>query len=160
MITLSSVRLGPITLSPIKRRVLYVTVFEIFAILLSTLILIALSGSDTKQSLLLAIIISSAAVIWNFIYNTFFEYWERRNQIKTRTFKVRSIHAVGFEGGLTLVCLPLYMLWYGVGIWTAFTMELSLLIFFLIYTFVFTLVFDKMFTLPYQELTNNPSSSR
>ncbi|OLF38558.1 hypothetical protein BTV98_06155 [Psychrobacter sp. Cmf 22.2] len=138
------------TLGPIKRRVLYVTLFEIFAVMLTTFILVVLSGSDTKQSLILAVIIAITAVVWNFIYNTLFEYWERRNKIKVRTFKIRSVHAILFEGGLTLVCLPLYMFWYGVGIWTALTMEISLTLSFLVYTFVFTLLFDKIFTLPYR----------
>src|SRR5690554_6359439 len=63
-----------------------------------------------------------------------------------RTFKIRSIHALGFEAGLFMVCLPLYMLWYGVGVWTALTMEVAILFFFLVYTFVFTLLFDQIFT--------------
>lgn len=139
-----------ITLSPIKRRVLYVTLFEIFAVMLTTFILVVLSGGDTQQSLILAIIIASTAVVWNFIYNTLFEYWEKRKQIKNRTFIIRSIHAIGFEGGLTLVCMPLYMIWYGVGIWMALTMEISLTLAFLVYTFLFTLGFDNIFTLPQQ----------
>lgn len=139
-----------ITLSPIKRRVLYVTLFEIFAVMLTTFILVVLSGGDTQQSLILAIIIASTAVVWNFIYNTLFEYWEKRKQIKNRTFIIRSIHAMGFEGGLTLVCMPLYMIWYGVGIWMALTMEISLTLAFLVYTFLFTLGFDNIFTLPQQ----------
>ncbi|MEK6199185.1 MULTISPECIES: PACE efflux transporter [unclassified Psychrobacter] len=147
-----------ITLGPIKRRVLYVTLFEIFAVMLTTFILVVLSGSDTKQSLILAVIIAITAVVWNFIYNTLFEYWERRNQIKARTFKIRSVHAIFFEGGLTLVCLPLYMFWYGVGIWTALTMEISLTMSFLVYTFVFTLLFDKVFTLPYQAIAAEKSA--
>ncbi len=142
-----------ITLSPIKRRVLYVTLFEIFAVMLTTFILVVLSGGDTQQSLILAIIIASTAVIWNFIYNTLFEYWEKRKQIKKRTFIIRSIHAIGFEGGLTLVCMPLYMLWYGVSIWMALTMEISLTLAFLVYTFLFTLGFDTVFTLPHQTST-------
>ncbi len=141
-----------ITLSPIKRRLVYVTVFEILGIVFATLVLMALSGGDAQQSLPVAIIVSSAAVVWNFIYNTLFESWEARSQIQARTLKIRSIHAVGFEGGLFLFCLPVYMLWYGVGIWQALVMEAALLLFFLVYTFVFTLLFDQVFTLPHQQL--------
>nr|WP_317199369.1 PACE efflux transporter [uncultured Psychrobacter sp.] len=148
-----SLELVLITLSPIKRRVLYVTLFEIFAVMLTTFILVVLSGSDTQQSLILAIIIASTAVVWNYIYNTLFEYWERRKHIQKRTFLIRSIHAVGFEGGLTVVCLPLYMIWYGVGIWMALTMEISLTLAFLVYTFLFTLAFDTIFALPHQTST-------
>lgn len=136
-----------ISLSPIKRRLVYVTVFEVLGIVFATLVLMALSGGDAQQSLPVAIIVSSAAVLWNFIYNTLFESWEARSQIKVRTLKIRVVHATGFEGGLFLFCLPVYMLWYGVGIWQALVMEAALLLFFLVYTFVFTLMFDKVFTL-------------
>ena len=138
-----------ITLSPIKRRLVYVTIFEIIAIISSTLVLMLLSNSSAAESLPIAIMVSLAAVIWNFIYNTAFENWERRQQVTQRTLLVRSTHAIGFEGGLVLICLPLYMIWYDVGFIKAFMMEAVLLLFFLIYTFFFTLGFDKVFTLPH-----------
>lgn len=144
-----------ITVSPIKRRLIYVTLFEATAIILSTLVLMVLSGGGAEDSLPVAVIISTAAVVWNYIYNTAFEAWEIRKQVKVRTLIIRVVHATGFEGGLVLVCLPLYMLWYGVGIWTAMSMEAALLLFFLIYTFIFTLLFDQIFTLYHQNKTIN-----
>ena len=138
-----------ITLSPLKRRLVYVTVFEIIAIISSTLVLMWLSHSDVSESLPVAVMMSLAAVIWNFIYNTAFEAWERRRRVKHRTVWIRSVHAFGFEGGLVIICLPLYMIWYDVGLVKAFMMEIALLLFFLVYTFTFTLIFDKIFTLPH-----------
>ena len=146
-----------ITLSPLKRRIVYVTVFEIIAIISSTLVLMLLSNSSAAESLPIAIMVSLAAVIWNFIYNTAFENWERRQQVTQRTLLVRSAHAIGFEGGLVLICLPVYMIWYDVGFIKAFMMEAVLLLFFLIYTFFFTLGFDKVFTLPHQYKTASAS---
>ena len=142
-----------ITLSPLKRRIVYVTIFEIIAVISSTLVLMKLSGGDAAESLPVAVMVSVAAVIWNFIYNTAFEAWERRRQVTKRTLLIRSAHAIGFEGGLVLICLPLYMIWYDVGFIKAFMMEAALLLFFLIYTFVFTLGFDKVFTLPHHNQT-------
>lgn len=139
-----------ITLSPIKRRLVYVTIFELLGILFSTMVLMALSGGDAEESLPVAIIVSSIAVIWNYIYNTGFESWESRCNVLERTFKIRCIHAIGFEAGIFLLCLPLYMFWYGVGVWKAIAMESTLLLFFLVYTFVFTLLFDKVFTRQHQ----------
>ncbi|PNK61666.1 PACE efflux transporter [Psychrobacter sp. FDAARGOS_221] len=139
-----------IHLSPIKRRLVYVTVFEIIAIIMSTYILMWLSNSEAVESLPVAVMVSVTAVIWNFIFNTGFEAWERRRQNHERTFLIRSMHAIGFEGGLILICLPLYMIWYKVGLYQAFMMEAALLLFFLVYTFVFTLIFDKIFALPNQ----------
>lgn len=135
-----------ITLTPLKRRLLYVSIFELLAIVLSTVILMYLSDSQVKDSLPLAVIVSLAAVVWNFIFNTIFEYAEHYFEIKQRSFVVRSAHALGFEGGLVLICLPLYMYWYQVGLRQAFMMEIALLIFFLFYTFIFTLIFDQIFT--------------
>lgn len=146
------------TLTPIKRRIVYVTVFEILAILFSTFILMLLSGRDAVQSLPVAMMVSGAAVVWNFFYNSVFEAIEKRWQIHKRTLIIRAFHALGFEGGLILICLPLYMLWYDVGLWTAFTMEAALLAFFLVYTFVFTLVFDKIFPLSPQARASAKSS--
>lgn len=137
-----------ITLSPFKRRLVYVTVFEVLGIVFATLVLMALSGGAAEDSLPVAVMVSSAAVIWNFIYNTLFESWEARHQVRVRTFSIRCMHALGFEGGLFLFCLPIYMLWYNVGVWEAIIMEAALLLFFLVYTFVFTLLFDQVFTLP------------
>lgn len=142
-----------ITLSPFKRRLVYVTVFEILAVIFSTSILMVLSGSDAQGSLPVAVMVSVAAVIWNYVYNTLFEIWERRNQVMQRTVRIRCFHAIGFEAGLILLCLPIYMLWYSVGVWEAFVMESILLAFFLVYTFLFTLCFDKIFTLPQHAIT-------
>lgn len=139
-----------ITLSPFKRRIVYVIVFEIVAIISSTFVLMKLSNSDASDSLPVAMMVSLAAIIWNFVYNTAFEAWERRRRIVNRTLWIRSAHAFGFEGGLVLICLPLYMIWYDVGLVKAFMMEVALLLFFLVYTFTFTLIFDKIFTLPYE----------
>ena len=149
-----------ITLSPIKRRILYVTLFEIFAILFSTWILMALSQGDAEDSFPVAVMVSVAAVVWNYLYNTVFESWERHKHLTVRTLRTRMLHAIGFEGGLLVICLPLYMLWYGVGIWKAFTMEITLLLFFLVYTFVFTLIFDRFFTLPHLQTAHEEETTR
>lgn len=128
------------------RRIVYVAIFELLGILCSTLILMAINQGEAMESLPVAAMVSTAAVVWNFIYNTGFEAWEYRSKIAVRTLKIRIFHAIGFEGGLVAICLPLYMLWYGVGVWMALTMEITILLFFLVYTFLFTLAFDQIFT--------------
>jgi len=139
-----------IALSAIKRRLVYVALFETTAILFATLVLMWINSGSAQDSLPVAIMMSTAAVVWNYLFNMGFEAWEVRKQIKVRTLAVRSVHAMGFEGGLIIICLPMYMLWYDVGVWTAFTMEAVLLLFFLVYTFVFTLIFDQFFSFPHQ----------
>lgn len=130
--------------SPITRRIIYVILFEAFAIALATLLLNALSGSDAHSSLPVAAASSLAAVIWNFIYNTLFELWERSRNIQTRTIALRIMHTIGFEGGLVAILIPLFMWWYQVGPIEALKMEIALLVFFLFFTFVFTWAFDRL----------------
>lgn len=133
-----------ITLSPLARRVTYVVVFEIFAIALATLLLMALAGGDAHGSLPVAAVSSFAAVIWNFIYNTLFERWELSRSIQIRSLGLRAAHAVGFEAGLVVILIPLFMWWYQVGPLDALKMEVALLVFFLVFTFVFTWIFDRV----------------
>ncbi len=49
-----------ITLSPLKRRLVYVIIFEIIAIISSTLVLMKLSGGDAAESLPVAVMVSLA----------------------------------------------------------------------------------------------------
>lgn len=132
------------TLSPLARRIIYVALFETFAIALATLLLMVVSGSDAKGSLPVAVGSSVAAVIWNFIYNTLFERWEQRHKIQSRSIRLRVCHAVGFEGGLVVILIPLFMWWYRVGPIEALKMEITLLVFFLVFAFVFTWIFDRI----------------
>lgn len=131
-----------ITLRPLARRITYVILFEGLAITFATFLLATMSNGDAHKNLPVAIASSTAAVIWNFIYNTLFERWESRRGITKRSLSLRVIHTLGFEGGLVTVLIPFFMWWYSVGPVTALIMEAALLMFFLVYTFVFTWVFD------------------
>ncbi|MGU3575177.1 PACE efflux transporter [Brucellaceae bacterium C25G] len=135
-------------LSPVKRRILYVTVFELIAIATSTLLLMLLSGSDVQGSLPIATVISFIAVTWNYTYNLLFEKLEAMRQAEGRSLLTRIVHTFGFEFGLCVIIVPIYMAWYSVDFWKALQMEAALLLFFLIYTFVFTYIFDLIFSLP------------
>lgn len=129
------------------RRIIYVVIFEFFAIVFSTWLLAAMSEGDAAGSLPVAIVVSVVAVIWNFLYNTGFETLEQKLDWTKRTVPIRILHAVGFEGGLILAIVPIFMFWYQVGFVEAFLMEAALLVFFLVYTFVFTWAFDRVFPL-------------
>ena len=130
------------------RRIVYVLSFETLAIGLSTLLLGALGHGSPAENLPVATAVSVIALIWNFIFNTGFEAYERRKGLTSRSVGLRLAHSLGFEGGLVVFCVPLFMLWYGVGPIEAIKMEAAILIFFFVFTFVFTWVFDRIFSLP------------
>lgn len=135
-----------------QRRLIYVALFESLAIVLSTILLNMMSEGDGHSSLPVAVAVSVIAVVWNFIFNTGFEAAERRFGIAKRSLPLRAGHAIGFEGGLVLFTVPLFMVWYQVGFLDALMMEAAILIFFLVFTFFFTLAFDRIFPLTHQQM--------
>ncbi len=132
----------------IKRRVVYVALYEAIAIAAATVGLVAMSGQGVVHSGVLSAMASAIAVVWNLAFNATFEYWESRQKQKGRSVARRVAHAIGFEGGLAAILVPVFAWWLQVTLWQALLMDLGLLLFFLAYTFVFNWVFDRTFGLP------------
>lgn len=132
----------------IKRKVVYITLYEIIAITMSTTGLALLSGANMGHASVAAIAASAIAVVWNLVYNTLFERWEARQVKRGRSLLRRAVHAIGFEGGLVITLVPLFAWWLDISLWQAFVLDLGLIVFFLVYTFVFNLAFDRIFGLP------------
>ncbi|HSC68231.1 MAG TPA: PACE efflux transporter [Cellvibrio sp.] len=132
----------------IKRRVIYVGLYELLVILLSTLLLKWLTQASSGESLTLSILLSVIAILWNLVFNYGFEFWETKTRRQGRNLRTRSLHTLGFEIGLLILSVPLLMWWLDLGLIQAVVMDFTLLVFFLVYTFVFTWVFDAVFGLP------------
>lgn len=132
----------------IRRKVVYVTLFELIAIAISSTGLSAGSGASLEHAGVAAIASSVIAVVWNLVYNTLFERWEARQTVRGRSFKRRAAHAIGFEIGFIVTLVPLFAWWLDIGWWHALVLDLGLSAFFLVYTFAFNLAFDKVFGLP------------
>ena len=135
-------------LQGIKRRVVYVTLYEIIAMAAATLGLAMVSGQGMAHSGVVAVAASVIAVLWNLAFNWMFERWESRQVQRGRTVARRIAHALGFEGGLVLALVPLMAWWFDISLWQALVMDFGLIVFFLCYTFVFNWVFDQVFGLP------------
>ena len=138
----------PPSLSPILRRILYTVLFEAFGIVIAGLGLAVLSGAAVFDTGIVAALSSLVAMTWNLTFNTLFEFWETRQTTKGRSFARRAAHALGFELGLTVLLAPLLAWWLDVTLLQAFLYDLTLVVFFVIYTFLFNLAFDKVFGLP------------
>jgi len=132
----------------IWRRVVYIGLYEAVAIALAGWGLMVMSGKSPFDSGTLAIATSVVAVVWNLVFNTYFERWEARQGTTGRSVKRRVLHAVCFEIGLVAMLVPLIAWWFGVSLWQALVMDMALVIFFLVYTFVFNWAFDAVFGLP------------
>jgi len=130
------------------RKVVHATLFELAAVVIVGLGLSWMFDQDVTQTGGLAIATSLIAMAWNMAFNTAFEAWERRQADRRRTVRRRVAHAIGFEGGMVAMTLPLIAWWLGMGWWEALLTDLGLMAFFLAYAFAFNWGFDHLFGLP------------
>ena len=142
----------------VKRKLVYVTAYEIIGMAISALGLALLSGTAPSSTGPLAVIITTIAVSWNFIYNSLFELWESRQATRGRTLKRRIIHAVGFQLTLVVYLIPLIAWWMGITLWQALLLDMALIVIIPCYTFAFNWAFDKIFGLPTSALPAGASA--
>jgi uncharacterized membrane protein len=136
------------TLQGARRKVVHATLYELIAIAIVTLAMWLWSGKGMAESSGLALSCTVLALAWNMAFNTWFEHWEQQQASRERTVQRRIAHAIGFEGGLAILTVPVIAWWLDVGWWTALLADIGLLLFFLLYTFAFNWVFDHAFGLP------------
>lgn len=132
----------------VKRKLIYVSLYEVFGMSISTFGLALLSGTAASSTGPLAVIVTSIAVTWNFIYTALFERWESRQRCRTRTLKRRVAHAVGFQLTLIVFLIPLIAWWMSISLLQALLLDLALIVFIPCYTFAFNWLFDRIFGLP------------
>lgn len=142
----------------VKRKLVYVTAYELIGMTISTLGLALLSGHAPSSTGPLAVVITTLAVSWNFIYNYLFEWWESRQASRTRTLKRRILHAVGFQLTLVVYLIPLIAWWMGITLWQALLLDMALIVIIPCYTFLFNWAFDKLFGLPASALPAGESA--
>ena len=122
--------------------------YEFFAVLATFPVLAYLFEAPMQSTLLLSILMSSIALAWNYLFNTMFEFWERRQTVKGRSPWRRTMHGIGFEGGLVFILVPVMAWWLDTTLLKALVANVGLLVFFFAYAVVFTWGFDKVFGPP------------
>ena len=133
---------------PRTRRVLQALLYEVFAIAFVGPVLSFAFDKPQASTLGLAVVLSSIALTWNYVFNTIFERWESRQSVRGRSLARRVAHGTGFEGGLTIILIPVMSLWLDITPLAAFIANLGLLAFFFVYAIAFTWTFDRVFGLP------------
>lgn len=133
---------------PVLRRIGFVAGYETLSVLFTIVVLSGLLGHAGGESTFLAVLLSTVATGWNYIWNTIFEAIERRFGVKGRGAAARAVHAVGYEGGVLVFTIPLVAFILHVSLLEAMMIEGGLLVFFLAFTVIYTWVFDRVFGLP------------
>jgi uncharacterized membrane protein len=139
-------------MNPTTRRVLQAVLYEVGAIAFVGPVLGFAFGKPASSTFLLAVVLSTIALCWNYVFNALFERWESRQLVKGRSFARRLAHGTGFEGGLTILLVPVMAFWLETTFLTAFAANLGLLAFFFVYAIGYTWAFDKIFGLPQSAL--------
>ncbi|HEX2545892.1 MAG TPA: PACE efflux transporter, partial [Ramlibacter sp.] len=106
----------------------------------------------------LAVVLSTIALTWNYVFNWMFERWESRQTVRGRSFARRLAHGAGFEGGLVVILVPVMSAWLDISPAAAFVANLGLLVFFFVYAIAFTWAFDRVFGLPASAAAKGPET--
>ncbi len=147
------------SLTPVTRRVVQAVLYEGIAVAAVTPTLALIFDHAAGSAFVLTVIMSSVALAWNYLFNSLFERWEARSGHTGRPWPIRALHALGFEGGLLVMLVPLMAWWLEVTLLEAFVADLGIFVFFLVYTFAFTWVFDRVFGLPVGARMPGPDAS-
>ena len=131
-----------------RRRVVQAVLYEVIAVAAVGPVLGWLFDEPVLSALGLAVFMSGVALAWNYVFNGWFERWEHRQATKGRSVLRRLCHALGFEGGLVLLLVPVMAWWLQTSLLHALLADLGVLAFFFVYAFVFTWAYDRVFGLP------------
>ena len=130
-----------------KERLKFSCVFELILIALLAPMGAMVLDKQILDVGVLAIVLSLKAMLFNLVYNWFFDRFDvRAGRIPTeRNVPRRILHAVGFEVGLMVTSLPIVVWWLGLSILQALVMDIVVTSFVVVYTFVFTWSYDRLY---------------
>ncbi|MEG3134939.1 multidrug/biocide efflux PACE transporter [Rouxiella sp. T17] len=125
----------------LPERIFHAVGYEIIALLICAPVAAWAMNKPIFDMGVLSILLSTAAMIWNVVYNSLFDHFWPVNKVK-RTLPIRIAHALGFEGGFILLGLPIAAGWLQIGLLEAFVLELGFFLFFLPYTLIYNWLYD------------------
>lgn len=126
-----------------KRRIVHALSYEVILLIIIAIVLSMIFELPLEVAGGLGVVMAVTSVAWNMLFNHFFEKFEAKHQLQ-RTMKLRLLHAIGFEGGLMLITIPMVAYALNIGLWQAIVLDLSMTVCILLYTFVFQWGYDKV----------------
>ncbi|EGQ8162156.1 PACE efflux transporter, partial [Vibrio parahaemolyticus] len=88
-----------------NERIFHAVLFELMALAIIVPAAALITGKGSSDLALVGIGLSLYTVVWNYIYNLYFDKWFGSNRAD-RSLAMRLGHTVGFEGGLIFISIP------------------------------------------------------
>ena len=126
-----------------KRRWIHALSYEVILLVIIALGLSYMFEMPMQVTGGLGIAMAVTSVLWNMLFNHYFEKLEAKHQLR-RTFKIRVLHAIGFEGGLMLATIPMVAYALEKSMMQAFLIDLLMTLSILLYTFIFQYCYDHV----------------
>ncbi|WP_042891981.1 chlorhexidine efflux PACE transporter AceI [Acinetobacter junii] len=126
-----------------KRRLIHAISYEVILLVIIAIALSFIFSMPLEVTGVLGVIMAVISVIWNMIFNHYFEKIEFKYQLE-RTIPVRIMHAIGFEGGLMLATIPIIAYMMNMSFIEALILDFGLTMCILVYTFIFQWCYDTI----------------
>ncbi|WNW11079.1 multidrug/biocide efflux PACE transporter [Pseudomonas sp. DTU_2021_1001937_2_SI_NGA_ILE_001] len=127
----------------LRERILHALLFEAIGVLICAPVLAWVMDRSLGSMGALTVMISTAAMLWNMLFNAAFDRLRARRRF-AMTFTTRALHAIAFEGGLVVIVVPLAAWWLSISLVQAFWLDIGVLLFFLPYTLAFNWTYDLL----------------
>lgn len=124
-----------------KRRLIHAISYEVILLVIIAIALSFIFNMPLEVTGVLGVIMAAISVVWNMIFNYYFEKIEDKYQWQ-RTIRVRILHAIGFEGGLMLATIPIIAYMMQMSLLEALILDFGLTMCILVYTFIFQWCYD------------------
>ncbi|WP_341664229.1 PACE efflux transporter [Vibrio sp.] len=126
-----------------NERISHAVLFEIVALVIVIPAATYTTGKDSSDLAVVGVGLTFYTVIWNYIYNLYFDKWFGSNREK-RSLTMRVGHTLGFEGGLIFLSIPVIAWFLKITLLQALAIEAGFLVFFLFYAMGFNWTYDKI----------------
>ena len=126
----------------VKHRLIHALCYEVLLLLIGSPLLSLLFKQSLAHSSVLWLMMTLAAIVWNMLFNHYFEKLEQLAGWTRRTLLIRILHAVGFEGGLIVFTVPMIAWMLGLSLIDALLLDIALACGIMFYTFIYQYCYD------------------
>jgi len=138
-----------VTMRTFPDRIRHAVLFELIGLAIITPATAWLYDKPVLQMGVVGVGAATLATVWTFVFNLGFDHALQRVLGHTRkTIGLRLMHVVLFELGLLVMILPPVAWYLDMTLFETFMLDLSIVLFYMVYNFGFNIAYDRLFPIP------------